>query len=383
MTDTFYLIQYVGLNLFLLLVFFLIGRNISKGGNYWKNAIWAILFFVLIFGSRYARGNDYFHYVDVYIYDLEPTQRLFTWFNDFLKWLGVGPHYIFFVYAIPFVTSAMVLMEPMKKYAAWMFPLFIVANTMFEEYVIRQALSYSFVYLFMWELVFHDEHKMRKKVPFLLLYFACATSIHSANSLIMVLFATLYLFVRKPVSILITVPLYIFFSYIFPTLFDINNVAPIFNFLSDTGDAKFEAYNETIGFWTNTEREGAEGYLRKPIIKFLESYGNIALIILGTKLFKENKDLCKNYLAFFNLYIIGTYLGKAFMTLEIFRRMGDIMMYTWFVPLGLVMYYFNFKKEKIIYKIVSFGLVFWAWDYYRLMFKKGEMIHFMWDVINY
>lgn len=383
MIDTYNLIQYVSLNLILLLIFFITGRNISKGGNYWKNAFWAILFFVLILGSRYGRGNDYFHYVDVYIRDLEPSQHLFTWFNDFLKALGVGPHYIFFVYAIPFVTCAMVLMEPMRKYAKYLFPLFIIANTFYEEFVIRQALSYGFVYLFMYELVFNDKHKKKKKIGFLLLYFACSTSIHSGNSIIMVLFAALYIFVKRPITILATVPLYIFFSYIFPNLFDTSQLAPVFQILSDTGDSKFEGYNDQFDFWTNTDREGSEGYLRNSVIKFLETYGNIALIILGTRLFKRDKELCRTYLPFFNLYIVGTYLGKAFMTLEIFRRMGDIMMYTWFIPLSVVLYHFHFRKEKIVYKIISLGLVFWLWDYYRLLFKKGDMILYMWDVLNY
>lgn len=377
------LTQYIVLNLFLLFVFFLVGRNISKGGNYWKNAFWAILFFVLIIGSRYGRGNDYFHYIDVYVYDLEPTQHLFTWFNSFLKWIGLDPFFIFFVYAIPFVTAAMVLMEPMKKYAAWMFPLFIVANTMFEEYVIRQALSYSFVYLFMWELVFHDNHKWQMKIPFLLLYFICATSIHSANSIVIVFFTVLYLLVKKPISIIITVPLYIFFSYVFPSLFDMSNIAPIFNFLSDTGDDKFVDYNESLDFWTDTEREGSEIYLRNPIIKFWESFGNIALIIFGTRLFKKRPDLRKSYLPFFNYYLIGTYIGKAFMTLEIFRRMGDIMMRTWFIPIALVLYYTDIKKEKFIYKIIYIGLLFWGWDYFKLIFMRKDMILFMWDVVNF
>lgn len=384
--DSIEVIQYILLNIFLLFVFFLVGKNISKGGDYWRSAIWAILFFVLIFGSRYGRGNDYFHYVDVYRLDLEESQRLFTWFNHVLQFLGVGPHYFFFFYAIPFVTFSLVLLEPMKKYAIYLFPLYIVANSVFEEFIIRQALSYSFVFLFMYELSLNTNRTLNFKIPYLLLYFLCSYSIHSANGLIVLIFLALFLFVKRPISIFITAPLFIFFSYVFPIFLDSSGIATIFEILASSGDEKFQGYNDNVDFWTNLDRDGAEQYIRTPLIRSLETFGNLSLIILGTKLFEEKVEL-KKYLPFFYLYIIGTYIGKGFMTLEIFRRMGDVMMRIWFIPLALVLFYFPTLQLKsrcrFLYKILFVGLAFWIWDYFRYVFMKGNMILFMWNIDNY
>lgn len=66
---------YITLNLVLLFTFFVVGKNAARTNHYFKAVFPAVLLFVLIQGSRYNRGNDYLHYVDVYLYDLEPGQR--------------------------------------------------------------------------------------------------------------------------------------------------------------------------------------------------------------------------------------------------------------------------------------------------------------------
>ena len=87
---------YIFLNLFMLIVFIVTGRLISKDKkNYWKYAKWPVITFTLILGLRLNRGHDYIHYMEVYRYDLEKEQVLFTLFNHFLKSLDTGAHWIF------------------------------------------------------------------------------------------------------------------------------------------------------------------------------------------------------------------------------------------------------------------------------------------------
>lgn len=62
-----------------------VGSQVSERKHYWKYCLLIILFFTLIEGVRYGRGVDYMHYVDVYKYDLEDNQILFTSLNRFLR----------------------------------------------------------------------------------------------------------------------------------------------------------------------------------------------------------------------------------------------------------------------------------------------------------
>lgn len=53
---------YIFLNLFMLIVFIVTGRLISKDKkNYWKYAKWPVITFTLILGLRLNRGHDYIH----------------------------------------------------------------------------------------------------------------------------------------------------------------------------------------------------------------------------------------------------------------------------------------------------------------------------------
>lgn len=103
---------YIFLNLLMLTVFVVTGKCISKDKeNYWKYAIWPIITFTLVLGLRLNRGNDYIHYMQVYQYDLEDKQVLFTSFNNVLKSLGTGPHWIFIWYSGAFILGAMFFFE--------------------------------------------------------------------------------------------------------------------------------------------------------------------------------------------------------------------------------------------------------------------------------
>ena len=81
--------DYIFINVFLLGMFIDAGRNIATGNRQFPGMLACIIFFSAIMGLRYGRGNDYFHYIDVFINDLEPTQKFFTAFNNVLKFFLV------------------------------------------------------------------------------------------------------------------------------------------------------------------------------------------------------------------------------------------------------------------------------------------------------
>lgn len=141
---------YIFLNLFMLIVFIVTGRLISKDKkNYWKYAKWPVITFTLILGLRLNRGHDYIHYMEVYRYDLEKEQVLFTLFNHFLKSLDTGAHWIFIWYSGAFILGAMFFLKSIREYSKWVLPLFLISFTTFSEYMIRQAFGYTFVFIFM------------------------------------------------------------------------------------------------------------------------------------------------------------------------------------------------------------------------------------------
>lgn len=114
----------------MLITFIIAGKGISKDkSHYWIYAFWPAIVFTIVLGLRLNRGNDYVHYMEVYLYDLEDKQVLFTAFNHFLKDLGTGPHWIFIWYSGAFILGAMFFLRSVKRYAAWVLPLFLISGT--------------------------------------------------------------------------------------------------------------------------------------------------------------------------------------------------------------------------------------------------------------
>ena len=139
---------YILINILLLLIFYYTGKEIAKGKSYWDNAILCIIAFTLALGLRYGRGDDYFHYQDFYVYGYDEGQQIvFTWINTISKWMGVGSYYCFLVYSFIEIVCAMIFLKRYRKFAQFLFPMFLIAVIHFNEYQIRQALGFSFVFL--------------------------------------------------------------------------------------------------------------------------------------------------------------------------------------------------------------------------------------------
>lgn len=382
MIATYSLVQYIVLNLLLLLVFFLVGKNISKGGNYWKSAVWAILFFTFISGSRFARGNDYMHYIDVYQWDLEAEQYVFTWFNHVLKALSVQGYFIFYFYAFVFVSCMMIFLQPFKKYANVVFPLALMATLSFEEFQIRQAFGFSMVFLFTYELMF-AQHKKKTKILLCILYFVLCIGIHSGNVFILLLIIFFYLLFRRPIPLVFSIPAYIIASYIISNLGDLGFLQPIMDFLnSGDSDSKISQYAGNADRWFGADAY-EDIYTRNPIVKVFETLGNIALLYFGYKDIVKTK--ANAWLkTFYNMFVVGTLIQKGFMNLEILNRMGGDTMIFWFIPLAHIINdrKLILKKTNFFEKIFLIFLLWWIYGYAKYIFFPKEMTLFLWDLIN-
>lgn len=411
--------DYLLLNLILLLIFCVAGNYVSKGGKYWGYAWACILSFTFVQGSRYARGNDYPHYLEVYKFDLEPGQRIYTWICDALKGIGINEYFSFYIYALVFSICLFVLLKRWDRYAKYIFPFALVALINFNEFMIRQAFSYSFVFLYANSLFNihipekkHGKDKEKRKrerrgffsrnikhILLCLLFCVMSYGIHSANLLVIFGITFFYVLFKNPISWKITIPALIFCAYIFPKIFDLSFLDRYLQILGGMND-KFEAYTENSDRWFSEDAK-KDKYARNPLVEMFEIMGNSVLLYIGDKLLRRRGQ--REHTAIYNLYIVGLLVMVAFRELELLHRIGSVMYQWWFVPLALILaYYFpvrdtrekakemkkaleqpasSTKKSKTGFprKWVLFFLLFFLYEYMKYLFMRGENVKFLWD----
>lgn len=377
-------ITYIILNLALLGIFLFAGWRISKGGNYLKNSILCIIAYTLISGSRYARGVDYLHYVDVYKNDLIKDEWLFSELNELLKTIGVGPHYIFYFYSFIIILCICSFFSIYKKSAKWLFPLFIIATLSIAENHIRQFVGFSIICLFLKQLAIIKQYSPKYKyisIIFCLVCIIAAYSIHSANIIIVVLLLLLYFTIKSPIPYYISIPLYIFASYLFNSIIYLNYVESVADFLGQY-NILFNSYAEGSGKWFSSEGY-SDIYTRTPFVKFLETVGNVTLFYMSWEVIDKKNPDKQDIITYTNVFIIGSIFQKAFMNFEIMNRMGAFCVLFYIFPLAYVMYNFQLIRKNRLFVICSVFLLFWVWDYFRYVFMNPSMTKFLWDTIYF
>lgn len=255
--------------------------------------------------------------------------------------------------------------------------------TYFEEYEIRQALSFSFVFLFM-DTFLNIRQLNRKKVSELALYFMGTLLIHSANILFIIVFLGFIYGYRKVINYKVAIPLLLFCAYFFVKYYDISYIMPILNLLGGLNQ-KFAQYSQgnAAEAWFGTDAFQLEN-ARNPLIQFMEIVGNSSLFYFSYKLIKnKNTVKDKSILSFTNMYILG-YCGKqAFLYLEILNRMSGLFQRMWFFPLSVVLTTIRFSKLSLIEKIMYISMIFVMYDYLKyLFFPNPNMDMFLWDKPN-
>lgn len=378
---------YILLNMLLLGVFALCGVNISRGESYWKNALWCIITFTLILGLRYMRGNDYEHYLDVYDFDMESDEKLYTFLCRCLKYFGINHYMQFFVYAIIFSSALMVFLFRFKQYACWLFPLSLIALIFFHEYMIRQELSYSFVLLYLDRLfsvkvIFRNRKliipgRSIKNIVLCLILAVCAASIHSGNIPVIMLFTVLF-FVNTPVSWKISIPLLLFCTFILSKVYDLSYFNTTLEYLAGSNE-KLSGYANSFDFWFGSSAANDE-YSRKWYILIFELLGHSSLFYLGWKMIKS-VAANKSVITIFNVYVFGAIFINLFRQIEILNRIGYIFEMWWFFPLGLLIAKYKAMELKAWEKCLYFFLLFFFYDYMKYLLMRQGMTLFLWDMV--
>lgn len=375
-------IIYLLINIIMLATFYFCGKNISNGKNYLQNAIICIIIYSLGLGLRYGRGWDYKHYIDVYQHDLEETEIIFTYFNVFLKSIGVGPHYFFLVYNFIEIICALVFLMPYKKYATYIFPLFMIATLHLNEYSIRQGLAFSFIFLSLY-LFFRFYGKFEnfiKNSRLFCLFLVCiviAYGIHSIALITILWMLSFALIIKKPLPYKVTIFAFVLVSYVFQNMFDFSGLNNIFFFMANQNE-KYAQYIENSDFWFGSEGFN-DRYTRNPIVKVFETFSNISLFYLGYKVIINRFQADRQIITLYNVFVTGTIAQKFFQNFEILNRVCGTGAMFWCIPLGIVLYYYkDFNK----YRLWLFLLIWWSYEYLKYLFICGDMCHFLWET-NY
>lgn len=375
--------SYIFLNLLMLAIFVQAGQNVSLCKNYFGNALVCTLSFALVQGLRYMRGNDYMRYLHTYLHDDDPDQYLFTLLNQVLRHIGIGQHFFLIVYAAIFMACVMCFLKPYRRYAKYAFPLSIIVFLTFNEYVIRQALGFSFVLLSISEIIKLRELQRQNtyakriySIIFHIIIFSClAFSIHSVSIVIIVgVFAISFIPIAIPwYAASIGYGCVIFFI---ANLFDWNTLGPLLEVIANRGDQLTSKYASNADVWFSGDTN--EEWGRHPIIKLLDIVGHCSLFFLMFKIIKrENRKV--SFLVFYNIFVIGSCFFQLFFLNEILRRVAEPFHFFWWICLSIVLC--NYKNMKIRFKpLIYLSLTFWIWDYIRYLFLRGGNTMFIWDM---
>lgn len=337
-----------------------------------------VIIYTIVLGARYKRGDDYEHYQEIYNKGMEYEQILFTWFNDSLHFLCFSDTGIFFVYAFVFIMCAYPLLKYYRETGKWLLPCFFVAFLLMEEVLVRQALAYSFLFVFLWGL-FNNKLNSFKKLVICIFTAFIAIGIHTATLLpIAIIVVGFYLF-RTPFNYKVTIPVYLFVSLYFQYNISFGRLNELFFLIS--GFNHFDVYVQEGSSWLSEEGIN-EAFARNIILKPFEVIGSCSYLFFASKFLHRSIDV-KQYSinVLFNMSFLGMLVYQGFFLMEIPRRSGEMIYVFWFVPMAYILTRCKFKKEKLISKCLLLSMTFFAYPYLKYLFFNDSHVPylFLWD----
>ncbi len=382
---------FVTLNLMLLLVFFINARAANK----WKsqNVIMkyfpSIIAFTLIMGARYLRGNDYRHYQDVYNHGNDFEQKLFDWLNDTMHLFYISDTGIFFVYSLIFIVGATIIWDYYSSISRLLVPIFLICFILFDEWFIRQAVGYSFLFVFV-RYLFDSSLNNKKRLVYSSIFAFIAIGIHSSTIIPILAILLFYWFYSKPICYFYTIPLFLLATFYIQYSFNFSDFNFILNYVADNGSGHFAEYAKQDDQWFSADAI-QQNYARNPIVKIFETMGEVSFLYLGYKVLKSPaiKNLkgyvdLKSLVVLFNVHVVGVIIVHSFFLLEIPKRIGQSMAIFWCFPFAFILYNLKIMKLTVLDRLCCCGLAFFIYDYIKYLFFRSDATHpylFIWDKI--
>lgn len=285
-----------------------------------------IIAFVIIIGMRYGWGVDYISYKYWIDNPKEDENISFAKINSILSLIGFEYAEKFMFYALCMAVGGLAFLRTFH-YNKYMIAFFLPAMFDSATTFIRQGFALSIFYFsiyYMWR---------KKHIIGVLLLLLCI-GVHT-GLLSTIIFPFLFLFLhkwyKKPFPILLTIPIYIIItiSVDYVNNFFATNFTSAFTFLQYFG--KFESYSENSDYWFGGDGVN-EIYTQSIATMLMTLIFEASIIYLGAKSLKQkyNKRVC----IYYNTAVIGMFIMRIGYYLEIIRRVGQLSMAFYFVPLG-------------------------------------------------
>ena len=374
---------YIALNLILLAIFFFVGQKVAKSKMYWPYAMLCAFAFAFVQGCRYMRGYDYGEYSWQFLYHNVSTNPVFVLINEFLAAVGFNRYSCFVAYAFVFIMGALYFLRLFRPYARYVFPLFILGFMAIEEYMIRQAFSYSFFFCFLYNLFLlghADQAKKRSLVVLSSLFAVITVLIHTGNLINIAVFVAVYMLARKPIHFYVSIPIYLCCVYVFPAYFDFAWLNPILN-VAATHNERAAMYVAKSSQWFSAY--GAEDrYTRNEIVQILEAVGVSSLLYLGYVTIRKKMLHNRAAVTMFNVFFLGISIMSLFRNFELLNRIGQLLNAYWCFVLAFVLYYRSEIMTKTRF-LIYLGLGWFLYDFVKYLFFRGEMTMFIWDAPSY
>lgn len=313
------------------------GSSTKNEINFWMYSLMPILMYSVITGCRYGWGPDYPAYKlrleNALTYDEE--QLGFKWINQTIKLLDIDYVGGYIIYSLIFITSAFILIRSYRKVSSYMYYFLIPATLLFVTSAIRQGLALSFVLLALYFL-------NKKNWLAIVLSVLIGYSIHNSILITVVIIGAVYIFTKKPISWMISIPLYLFFTF----LFDPARIGFISEYISKyvSLDNSFQGYIDQSDIWFG-EEAATDIYEQSLFALVTSSLFYVSIIYLGYVALKFRSHPHIVYI--YNVVVIGIIFYRVVFTFEILRRMAEPLLMLYFIVLGYAFYIICTKKVAI------------------------------------
>lgn len=335
-------------------------------------------------GFRYGRGIDQLnvyapYYMQcnsgyIFFHDFEP---LFVWINQglnkidpLLNTIPFGS--IFLFYALLEWIMILIMYSSYKDETRYFLLFALIATFGIFENFIRQSLSVSFIFA---AIGLYNNKKWKWAVLLLI----GSLFIHKGNAVFIALLIASYFILRKrPLSIKITIPLFILFEFFVGLDSVFNIIMDVVPKLNISEDAQFSSYL-TNADYIQSEISLAEDWQRGPLTQAMTAVRYIALFYLGWYVCKKiPKD---SYVYVYNTFIVCALIYEPFRLYGTLSRAfvgGDLL---WFVPISLALFNWKQFKGRLFRLSTVYVILFEILIIGRSVFLNPEA-KYIWDFLN-
>lgn len=338
--------------LFCIFGYFVLIPQSKINRHYWAYALFPIVLYSLIVGMRYGWGPDYMFYKWRFEHPFAYGREDFGFgtLNEILNSIGFDYVGGFITYSFIFIVASYLLISSFRE-NKYMIAFLVPSTIMISAFTIRQSVAEAFIMI---ALFFFE----KKKYIWVIIFVVIAGSMHKAAIFMLLVIVPLYYIVKKPFSIKLTIPIFLFVAVFEQSLeaYIISFFDLIIPFISFQQGSYMEAYVEQADNWFGAAAMNDD--YRAGFFTFITAVSMEAgIIYVGYRAvhYKYNKF----FNAIYNAVIIGMILRRLFIVIEIPRRLVDPLYMLNFIIIGYALYYVgSYDKEKgRLWVYLSFGAI--------------------------